>query len=316
MIILNSKKLVLAVHGGAGRWNLDNDTREAVYRSLRDALNAGFNVLKSGGKALDAVVEAVKVLEDSEIFNAGIGSALNALGYVEMDAGIMDGRSLRAIGIGATRYPKNPIVLARYAMEYTDHVIIVGEGADRLAKILRLEPRNNYIPSKIVAKYRELVKNPRSIGYWKKLPEILPKFLVGDTVGAVAMDDEGNVAAAASTGGVWLKLPGRIGDTPIVGAGFYADNRGGAAVATGLGEVIIMYGLTRKAVEKMISGLDANTACVTTIRELTSIYGDNNAGILCLDLRGEIVAVHNTPAMPYGYIEDLELKISFSGVKI
>lgn len=134
MIILNSKKLVLAVHGGAGRWNLDNDTREAVYRSLRDALNAGFNVLKSGGKALDAVVEAVKVLEDSEIFNAGIGSALNALGYVEMDAGIMDGRSLRAIGIGATRYPKNPIVLARYAMEYTDHVIIVGEGADRLAK--------------------------------------------------------------------------------------------------------------------------------------------------------------------------------------
>ncbi len=316
MIILSSKKSILAVHGGAGRWNLDSDVREIVFKSLRDALNAGFNVLKSNGNAVDAVVEAVKVLENSEIFNAGVGSVLNALGYVEMDAGIMDGRTLRAIGIGATRYPKNPIILARYAMEYTDHVIIVGEGADRLAKILHLEPRDNYIPSKIVAKYQELIKNPESIDYWKRLPEILTRFLVGDTVGAVAMDDEGNVAAAASTGGVWLKLPGRIGDTPIVGAGFYADNRGGAAVATGLGEIIIMYGLTRKAVEKMISGLDADTACITTIRELTTIYGGNNAGILCLDLRGKVAAIHNTPAMPYGYIEESELKIFFSGIKI
>ncbi len=314
--ILNTKKPILAVHGGAGRWNLDKDTKDIISKVLQDALNAGFNILSSNGKAIDAVVEAVKILEDSGIFDAGIGSILNALGYVEMDAGIMDGRSLRAVGIGATRYPKNPIVLARHAMDYTDHVLIVGEGADRLAKMLHLEPRGSYIPDKIVSRYKELVRDPRSIGYWRKLPEILPKLLAGDTVGAVAMDSEGNLAAAASTGGVWLKLPGRVGDTAIVGAGFYADNRGGAAVATGLGEIIIMYGLARRVVERMISGLDADSACITTVKELTAVYGDNNAGVLCLDIKGEAIAVHNTPAMPYGYIGKSELKIFFNGIKI
>jgi beta-aspartyl-peptidase (threonine type) len=296
------RKPVVVVHGGAGRWDVDEDTRRKVIEFLRKAARSGLDVILSGGSAVDAVVEAIKVLEDSSIFNAGVGSILNVLGEVEMDAGIMDGKSLRAAGVAAVTKPRHPIELARIVMEKTDHVLVVGRGADRLADLFNLESRPP-IPSRVVERYKYLMKNIENVRYWKKLRDILPLIapFVGDTVGAVALDINGDFAAGASTGGVWLKLPGRVGDSPIPGAGFYADNSGGAASATGLGETIIITSLTKVAVELMVKGLGAEDACLEAIKRLTTIFGNDTAGIIAVDIRGSIAAVHNTEHMPYAY---------------
>ncbi len=310
-------KPIVVVHGGAGKWNVDDETRRRVLEVLRVATQSGLEAILRGGSAIEAVVEAIKILEDSGIFNAGIGSVLNVLGEVEMDAGIMDGRTLRAAGVAAVTRPRHPIELARIVMEKTDHVLVVGRGADRLAEVFGLEPRPP-IQRRILEKYRQLVKNLDSVRYWKKLREILPLIapVASDTVGAVALDTEGNVAAAASTGGVWLKLPGRVGDSPIPGAGFYADNRGGGASATGLGETIVMTGLTKLAVELMIQGKSAEEACIAAIKELTNRFGPDTAGIIAIDIRGNIAAVHNTEHMPYAYACRDRVEAYFDGIRL
>jgi len=306
----------IVVHGGAGSWRVDASTKESIDRTLLAAVRHGYEVLIAGGSAVEAVVESVKVLEDSGILNAGTGSVLNALGEVEMDAGVMDGKTLRAGAVAAVKYPKNPIELAKIVMEKTDHIIIVGEGADRLARIFKLQPRPG-TPQNILDRYAYLISNLDNVKHWKKLKELFPLLKsAGDTVGAVAIDSEGNVAAATSTGGVWLKLPGRVGDSPIPGAGFYADNRGGAASATGLGETIIMTMLTRRAVELMIGGHNAEEACVKALTELTARFGSDTAGVIAIDVRGNIAAVHNTEAMPYAFKCREKEYVSFQGLKI
>ena len=311
------EKPIVIVHGGAGRWNVDEETKMRVLEVLKNAARSGLEAILRGGNAVEAVVSSVKVLENSGLFNAGIGSVLNLFGEVEMDAGIMDGKTLRAGGVAAVTRPKHPIELARIVMEKTDHVLLVGRGADRLADLFGLEPRPP-IPQRVLERYRELVKNLDSVRYWKKLKDLLRIVapMVSDTVGAVALDMDGNVAAAASTGGVWLKLPGRVGDSPIPGAGFYADNRGGGASATGLGETIVMTSLTRFAVELMIRGKSAEEACIEAITELTRRFGTDTAGIIAIDVRGEIASVHNTEYMPFAYACKNRVEAAFSGIRI
>jgi len=310
-------KPVVVVHGGAGRWSVDEATRIHTLEVLKLAAQKGLDVVIHGGNAVDAVVEAIKVLEDSEIFNAGVGSVLNVLGEAEMDAGIIDGRTLRAAGVAAVTRARHPIELARLVMEKTDHVLIVGRGADRLADLFGLEPKPT-TPPRVMERYRQLMKNIDNVRYWKKLREILLLMMpnIGDTVGAVAIDNEGNIAAGASTGGVWLKLPGRVGDSPIPGAGFYADNRGGGASATGLGETIIMTNLTKLAVDLMIQGKNSEEACIAAIKELTNRFGPDTAGIIAIDARGFIAAVHNTEHMPYAYACQGKVEAYFNGIII
>ncbi|NPA97085.1 MAG: asparaginase, partial [Crenarchaeota archaeon] len=164
--------LAIAVHGGAGRWNVPDDIKERAMQVLRRSIDAGYDVLARGGTALEAVVEAVAVLEDSGVFNAGVGSVLNALGEIEMDAGLATSSGLVA-AVCCVKYPRNPIRLAKLVMERTDHVLLCGEGADRLARALGLERHPG--PTEFIRRrFDELRAKLDSVSYWKKLREILP----------------------------------------------------------------------------------------------------------------------------------------------
>jgi beta-aspartyl-peptidase (threonine type) len=204
-------------------------------------------------------------MEDNPIFNAGKGSTLNLAGNVEADAGIMDGKTLRGAGVALLHHVKNPISLAKLVMEKTDHVLLAGETAERLGEAYGLPVANLRIPERIrqwkQAKHelekRSISDFPRNL----KLLQDKRGFFLRDTVGALALDRKGNLAAADSTGGVSLKLPGRIGDSPILGAGLYADNRLGAATATGVGEIAMRLVVSKSVCDAMRS-LTAQGAAV------------------------------------------------------
>jgi len=292
------KPPIILVHGGAGSWRSLDLVRRA-HKVLEKAVSEGFKVLKNTS-ALEAVVEAVKIMEDSGVLNAGLGSVTDILGGIGMDAGVMtsDGK----IGaVANVSYPRNPILLAKYVMEYTDHVLIVGSGADELAKRLGLEKHPG--PTERVKKrYEELLRealrgNPPS--WFRRSYELARKLWgLGDTVGAVALDSNGMLAAAVSTGGVIMKLPGRVGDSAIPGAGFYASRKA-AAVATGIGETIIKSFLTLRAVTLVEEGLKADEAANKVIEDHSRIHGKDNAGIIVVDSEGFIGASFNTIAMPW-----------------
>ena len=217
----------LVIHGGAGAMRPvhgDEDHVERARQGLRDALDAGSEILGKGGSAIDAVEAAVRVLEDDPCFNAGRGSTLNAEGLVELDAAIMDGANRRAGAVAGVRTTRAPISLARTLMERGPHVFLSYEGADRLAREAKLEQVDN---SWFVTAERR-----------RQLDELLAKGgfdseVKYGTVGAVAADAHGHVAAATSTGGLTAKQWGRIGDSPLIGAGTYADDRSAAVSATG-----------------------------------------------------------------------------------
>ena len=287
---------VIVVHGGAGFWRRD------LPRGLEGVMTAarsGSTLLKKGGTALDAVESAIVKMENNEIFNAGRGSSLTWLGTVEMDAAIMDGTDLSAGAVAMVRDVKNPIRLARLVMERTEHVLIAGESAEQLAKAFSL-PKCNPITDRRRRMYLKLKKEAKAQPTRNTLllrdhPEILT-----DTVGAVALDQDGNFAAAASTGGITLKIPGRIGDTPQIGSGLYADNRSGAATATGLGEVAIRLVLSKVICTMMEHGMSAPNASVNAVESATKrLHGQ--AGVISIDKRGRIGAVHNSEFMPWAY---------------
>ncbi len=286
----------IVVHGGAGFWR--NDLQRGL-KGVVSAARTGSDNLKQGRTALDAVESAVMVMEDDEIFNAGRGSSLTLLGTVEMDAAIMDGRDLSAGAVALVRDVKNPIRLARLVMERTDHVLIAGKTAERLADEFSL-PKCNPITARRRRMFLELKKASRS--HPTKNTLLLRNYpdILADTVGAIALDEDGNFAAAVSTGGITLKIPGRIGDTPQIGAGIYADNRAGAATATGLGEVAIKLVLSRLVCTMMEEGLSAATANARAIRSATRLLR-GQAGVISIDRRGRIAAAHNTKFMPWAY---------------
>lgn len=278
---------VVAVHGGAGRLRKSLlEMRHQLEVGLKEALAAGLEEL-STGNALDAVEAAVKTMEASGLFNAGKGATLNVLGQVELDASVMYGKDLALGAVAAQRYTWNAVSLARKVAELTDHVLIVGAGADELARKLGFEPHPG--PSERAKKiYAELIEAVRRGEYelWRRNLE-LHKALAGDTVGAVALDEDGNLAAATSTGGVSLKLPGRVGDTPLPGAGVYAENGAVAVSATGIGEYIARYLAAARVAVFVREGVPVQEAVTTVVKDMTSFFSlKNTVGLIALDSSG------------------------------
>ncbi|MCX8137581.1 isoaspartyl peptidase/L-asparaginase [Pyrobaculum aerophilum] len=289
--------MIVAVHGGAGLWRVEERIKQEVKKALAAAISEGL-LAAERGSALDAVVAAVEYMEKSGLFNAGYGSVYAIDGRVYMDAGVMDGRSKRAGAVAAVEGVKSAVRLARYVLENTDHVIISGEGARLLAaKTGLLEASYKFYTEEKNKRFQEVLQEARR-GNWhyKRVAEFF-----GDTVGAVALDRDGNLAAATSTGGVWLKWPGRIGDSPIPGAGFWAENGVGAFSATGVGEVIIMSALSLRARDELIKTGDIGVAVEKAIGFVTESYGPNTAGIIGIDSKGRPAYAYNTKAMARGW---------------
>jgi beta-aspartyl-peptidase (threonine type) len=299
------RKPVIVVHGGAGAWNPERS--QPGLEGVKKAAKTGFEILKSGGSAVDSVMEAVAVMEDAGAFNAGYGSSLNIDKRVEMEASIMDGKTLQAGAVGLLEDIRNPVRLAKIVMEKTDHVFVVGEGAEKLAQMFDLERREpstelrlKYYENQRKALLEGRGRLPRLANLVKNHPELFTL----ETVGAVALDEKGNVAAATSTGGFPLKLPGRIGDSPLIGCGTYADNQVGACSATGVGEIAIRLVLSKTVCDFMENGKTADEAVELAIdlinRRIPDVY--NSMGLIAVDAYGRIGAAHNSRNLCWTYI--------------
>lgn len=279
----------IIVHGGAGDLGPDDpassgDPDAPRLEGVRRACTAGWSILKAGGSALDAVEAAVRALEDDPTFNSGTGATLTAAGDVELDASIMDGGSLRCGAVAVVKDVKNPISLARAVMERSHHVLLAGPGASTFARELGIPPHDN-----------RLLVTPRQLSRWEAARRGASASKTG-TVGAVARDGAGHLAAATSTGGMSMKLPGRVGDTPIIGCGTYADDALGAVSCTGHGERIIQLTLARHAADLVGRGLSAMDAA----REAATLLGrrvQGEGGLIVVGPRGEVGFAHNTPVM-------------------
>lgn len=285
----------LVVHGGA--WDIPDREVGTHHRGVLDALDAGWRALASGQSAIDAVVSAVKVMEDDPTFDAGIGSFLNADGEVQLDAGLMDGTNLTAGSVAAVSRIRNPIELARKVLA-SPYVLLVGPGADRFGEESGLE----LCDPAIFVTERERER-------WSKLKDHGPVSPAdafrrfgqpSDTVGAVAVDDNGNIAAATSTGGTPNKHPGRVGDSPIIGAGFYADLHTGACSTTGWGEAILKVGLARTAVDLTGRGLAPRVAAMGAVMHMQQRVG-GLGGCIVVDPSGRVGVAFNTPRMAYAW---------------
>jgi beta-aspartyl-peptidase (threonine type) len=295
----------MVVHGGAGTWNPERS--KPALGSVREAARVGFDALKNGVKALDAVVEAVALMEDSGNFNAGLGSVLNIEKRPEMEASVMDGKTLQAGATGLLRDIKNPVRLARLVMEQTDHVFVVGSGAEQLARAFNMERRESVSPAKVnnyEAQLKSLLSEKYLLPKLSALAKAHPEIFQLETVGAVALDTEGNVAAATSTGGFPLKLAGRIGDSPLIGCGTYADNESGACSATGVGEIAIRLVLAKVVCDYIAHGRTAQEAVEATIalvkRRISGVY--NDMGLVAVDAHGRIGAAHSSPNLCWAYM--------------
>lgn len=286
----------IIVHGGA--WKIPEETHADHIAGTRAAAEAGWAILAAGGSALDAVEQAVVVMEDDPTFDAGVGSVLNRAGDIEMDAILMDGRTLRLGAVAAVRGITNPIRLARLIFDDTDHSLLVGEGARRFAeeKGMRLCAQAELTVPREIERFRRLQQMPDYHLSYEFAPD--PQ----GTVGAVAIDAEGHVAAATSTGGAAYKLPGRVGDSPLVGSGAYADDFTGAASATGHGESIMRVVLCKTATDAIGRGMTAQQAAefaIKTLFERVRGYG----GLIVADCRGQIGFACNTPHMAVAWTE-------------
>lgn len=269
----------LIVHGGAGR--IAPELAKPQRRGCLAAARAGWHILASGGRALDAVEAAVRSLEDDPAFNAGLGSVLNAAGNVELDASIMDGEGLRAGGVGAVAGIANPISLARRVLEDGRHVLLVGPGAVDFARAQRLP---TCAPEALITEHQR-ARFDAAMG----------------TVGCVARDRHGHCAAATSTGGRRGKLPGRVGDSAVIGAGTYAS-RHGAVSCTGVGEAILTTTLARTATELMAEGLSAQEAVERALTRFASLTG-SEAGLIAVDAQGRLGHAHNAQAMTVALVD-------------
>jgi len=299
------RKPVIVVHGGAGTWPPERS--QPGLAGVKRAAKTGFDILKNGGSAVDSVMEAVAVMEDDGAFNAGYGSSLNIEKNVEMEASIMDGKTLQAGAAGLLKDIRNPVRLARIIMDRTDHVLVVGDGAEKLANMSNLERMEPITELRL--KYYEQQRKALIDGKFE-LPKLTalvkshPELFKLETVGAVALDKDENAAAATSTGGFPLKLPGRIGDSPLIGCGTYADNQAGACSATGVGEVAIRLVLAKTVCNDMSSGRAAQKAVETAIgvvnRRIPDAY--NSMGLIAIDVHGRIGAAHNSPNLCWAYV--------------
>ena len=287
---------VIVVHGGA--WGIPDEQVDENIKGVEIAVKQGWQILKEGGSALDAVVAAVNSLEDNPVFDAGIGSVLTEDCTVEMDALIMDGRNLEAGAVAGLRDVRYPIKLARHVMEQTPHVFMIGEGANRLAEEFNVEriTQNQLVTEEARKDLEEWLKE-------KKFGETFGH----ETVGAVALDSLGNLAAATSTGGVTGKRVGRVGDVPIIGSGGYADNRVGAVSSTGDGEAIFKVNLAKLVLTYLDSGMNIQEAAEKALGYMhTRVNG--NGGLIAVDLDGNIAHAFTTHRMVWASIKEDKLE--------
>jgi beta-aspartyl-peptidase (threonine type) len=278
------KPIAIIVHGGAG--DIPDERRARAEAGCREAAAVGWEMLAAGASALDAVEAAVRAMEDHPAFNAGRGSVLNAAGVVEMDAGIMDGATRLPGAVTLVRHIEHPISLARKVMEKTPHHILGGEGAEAFAREMGFVLVSNDF----------FITERRLEQYQKRL-----QAETADTVGAVALDARGNLAAANSTGGVNFKMPGRVGDSPLPGAGFYADNRFGAVATTGQGEHILRAGLSFLVMRLLEAGLPAQEAAAQARTLFDDHVPGGRAGWIALDAAGRVGIFHTTRNLSYAW---------------
>lgn len=283
---------VLVVHGGA--WAMPDDVVDDHRRGVQKALRVGWEVLSAGGSALKAVEEAVVVMEDDDTFDAALGSFLTAHGKVQMDALIMDGATLRAGGVGCVERLRNPIRAARLILSESPHVYFVGEGAEQFVAKLGVELIDN---SELVIERERIRLAEAKVAAAQGKRDLT--FAGGhDTVGAVALDSSGHLAAATSTGGTVNKTPGRVGDSSLIGCGCYADDQSGAVSCTGWGEPIMKLVLGKWATDRVASGSPPELAAREAIGYLNSRV-DGHGGMILLDTRGRYGIAHNTPRMAW-----------------
>ena len=285
---------VLVVHGGA--WAMPDDMVEAHLNGVRTALAAGWGALSRGGSALDAVEEAVVVMEDDETFDAGRGSFLNRDGRVQLDALIMEGATLRAGGVGCVEHLRNPIRAARKILSESPHVYFVGEGAERFAAQhgIPLCKNEDLIIPREVDRLRECQARA------EQHADLFAPTIQLDTVGAVALDRNGHIAAATSTGGTLNKAPGRLGDSSLIGCGCYADDQTAAVSTTGWGEPIMKLVLAKWAADRVAAGNLPEWAAAEAINYLKARL-NGHGGVIVLDARGRFGISHNTPRMAWAF---------------
>ncbi|MDG6996925.1 MAG: isoaspartyl peptidase/L-asparaginase [Nitrososphaerota archaeon] len=295
-------KASIVIHGGA----INPDTG-AFAEGVSAAAKVGMEVLSTGRSSVDAVTEAIRLLERNPIFNAGVGAWPNLKGEVELDAMIMEGKNLKSGAVAAARNLSNPILVARKVMEETDHILLAGRGAEDFAKAFKLYEEHkvpearmkdwNALKSKLTAG-----ESVPMLQYWKKISKWAEQ---GDTVGAVAIDHHGLIAAATSSGGFPMKMPGRVGDVPIIGCSTYADNEAGGVSITGHGEVVMTNALAKSCVDLMRSGISAEMA----IESMAELINNKTEGkiILCIigiDKKGRAAIVRNVDATPHAFFDE------------
>jgi L-asparaginase / beta-aspartyl-peptidase len=296
---------ILLVHGGA--WAIPDDVVEAHQNGVANALRAGYALLEKGASSLDAVEAAVTVLEDDEAFDAGRGSFLTSDGHVQLDALLMDGATLRAGGVACVERLRNPVRAARLVLDKSPHIYFVGQGAERFAQEHGMDLIDN---SELVLERERLrlahAQEKARAGLPDttfagddKSPETAVPLTSHDTVGAVALDAQGNLAAATSTGGTLNKTPGRVGDSSLIGCGCYADNLSAAVSLTGWGEPIMKLVLGKWAVDRVAGGNAPEQAACDAISYLYRRLG-GHGGLILLGPDGRFGIAHNTPRMAWG----------------
>ncbi|MCO5183761.1 MAG: isoaspartyl peptidase/L-asparaginase [Anaerolineae bacterium] len=287
----------IAIHGGAGAWDIRAKNIDEAVAACREAAAIGRTILRDGGSALDAVEQATWVLEDCPILDAGRGSYLNKQGEVEMDAIIMDGRDLNLGAVAAVQRVRHPISLARRIMLDTEHAFLVAAGADAFADAIGF-PRCA-VEELLVGRELELFKQLQKDASYETVQIFTEPNSMG-TVGAVAIDRNGHVAAATSTGGTRHKMPGRVGDTPLVGSGAYADNWTAAVSSTGHGESLMKVVICKTACDFVGMGLSAESATRAAIHLLEQRTG-GKGGLIAVDRRAQVGIAFNTDAMPHAW---------------
>lgn len=298
---------VLVVHGGA--WAIPNEMVAAHVEGVKHALETGWRVLSRGGTALDAVEEAIAVLEDDDTFDAGKGSFLTRDGRVQLDALLMDGATLRAGGVGCVEHIRNPIRAARLVLDESPHVYFVGTGAEQFAAEHGVTLCRNdelVIPREVERLRREQSRpgeeDPDRLFSAQGAPH--------DTVGAIALDSRGNIAGGTSTGGTLNKAPGRVGDSSLIGCGCYADNESAAVSTTGWGEPMMKLVLAKWTADRVAGGQAPDKAAVEAIEYLKGRLG-GHGGLIVLDRQGRAGVTHNTPRMAWGIRSESRHEVGF-----
>jgi L-asparaginase / beta-aspartyl-peptidase len=304
-----ARSFVLVAHGGAGDYNMEPEQIAARRAAMIKAIQTGYGILAGGGSGLDAVEATIRVMEDSGLFDAGRGAYYTRAGVPEMDAAIMDGRTLKAGSVASLQHIANPIHLARLVMERTKHVLLVSSGAEEFAKSQGVELVSPYYfyTEREWGRYQKAMSAEEK----KKISESLRSEEHG-TVGVVVLDQAGNLAAGTSTGGTSLKMPGRVGDSPIIGAGTYANNYSCAVSATGTGEFFMRNVVAADICARVryLHILLEQAADDVVMKELVEQGGDG--GVIALDSQGNVATPFNTKGMMTGTVR-ADGKISMKG---